>query len=201
MQQPPQNVYTFSIHKVLCCAQKRFLTTCVCCSKHFENREPSAHIILDKICSQNQRNRIRKDHFQQQCCKFYEYGYHDIPAFGFTFLESKRFCGCALQRVPQRNIRRSLHKDSVPAGNVLYRYRGAGGTVVLLRHYCRQLYREREQPFQPGARADSVIRHSGGMLRNRDPETKKAGQMPRFAYLSCVQVKRACETESPSRRK
>ena len=79
--------------------------------------------------------------------------------------------------------------------------RGAGGTVVLLRHYCRQLYREREQPFQPGARADSVIRHSGGMLRNRDPETSKAGQMPRFAYLSCVQVKRACETESPSRRK
>src|SRR5438093_3923762 len=78
-----------------------------------------------------------------------------------------------------------LTKDSVRAGNVLYRYRGAGGTVVLLRHYCRQLYREREQPFQPGARADSVIRHSGGMLRNRDPETKKAGQMPRFAYLSC----------------
>src|SRR5207245_9725235 len=129
--------------------------------------------------------------FQQQCREFggggsahgYGYRYHGISAFGFTFLEPKHFRGRALQRVPQRNIRRSLHKDSVRAGNVLYRYRGAGGTVVLLRHYCRQLYREREQPFQPGARADSVILHSGGMLRNRDSETNKAGQMARLAYL------------------
>ena len=54
-------------------------------------------------------------------------------------------------------IRRSLHKDSVRAGNVLYRYDGAGGTVVLLRHHCRRFYRKGEQPFKPGARADSVI--------------------------------------------
>ena len=122
------------------------------------------------------------------------------PSIRFTFLESKRFCGRALQRVPQRNLRRSLHKDSVRVGNILYRYLGAGRTVVLLCHDCRQFYREGEQSFQPGARADSVIRHSARVPRTSDPQTQKAGQMPRFAHLSCVQVKRACETASRRRK-
>ena len=81
--------------------------------------------------------------FQQQCCKFagggsaYGYGYNGIPAFGFTFLKSKHFCGRALQCVPQRNIRWSLHQDRVRAGNFLYRHLGPGREVLLLRYYCR----------------------------------------------------------------
>src|SRR5207245_6971589 len=99
MQQPPQNVYTFSIHKVLCCAQKRLLTTCVCCSKHFENREPSAHIIPIKFAPKISATAYGKMTINSNAANSTGTGTNDIPAFGFTFLESMRFCGCALQRV------------------------------------------------------------------------------------------------------
>ena len=103
-----------------------------------------------------------------------------ISACCFTFLESELLPRCALQRVSQRNIWRPLHKDRLRAGKrpiQISRCRREGRTT---RHHRGQFYGKGEQPFQPGARADSVIRHSARVPRISDPENTKSGAVTRF---------------------